>query len=55
MNLRREFELWTFNIVETAIDNGNFESCTKCTFYYAMVRYGPYRLMCLNKPMGARE
>jgi hypothetical protein len=21
-------------------------------FYYAMFRYGPHRLMCLNKPMG---
>ena len=26
MNLRRHFELWTFNIVETAIDYGDFES-----------------------------
>ena len=23
--------------------------------YYSMARYGPHRLMCLNKPMGARE
>jgi hypothetical protein len=54
MDLRRDFELWTFNIVETAIDYGDFGSWTKCTFYYAMARYGPHRL-CLNKLMGARE
>jgi hypothetical protein len=24
MDLRRDFELWTFNIVETAIDYGDF-------------------------------
>jgi hypothetical protein len=24
MNLRRDFELWIFNIVETAIDYGDF-------------------------------
>jgi hypothetical protein len=30
MNLRRALELWTFNIVETAIDYEDFESCTEC-------------------------
>ena len=45
MNLRRDFELWTFNIVGTAIDYGDFRSWAKCTFYYAMTRYGPYRLI----------
>ena len=24
-------------------------------FYYGMARYGPHRLMHLNKPIGARE
>ena len=55
MNLRRDFELWTFNIVVTAIDYEDFESWTKCILHYAMFRYGPHRLICLNKPMGARE
>jgi hypothetical protein len=32
MNIRRDFEFWTFNIVETAIDYGEFGSWTKCTF-----------------------
>ena len=55
MNLRRDLELWTFNIVETAIDYEDFKSWTKCILHYAMFKYGPHRLMCLNKPMGARE
>ena len=55
MNLRRDFELWTFNIVETAIDYEDFESWTKCILHYAMFKYGPHRLMCLNKSMRARE
>jgi hypothetical protein len=56
MDLRRDFELWTFNIVETAIDYGDFGSWTKCTFfYYTIARYDPHRFMCLYKPMGARE
>jgi hypothetical protein len=41
MNLRRDLELWTFNIVETAIDYGSFGSWTKCILYYAMFRYSP--------------
>ena len=55
MNLRRDLELWTFNIVETAIDYEDFESWTKCILHYAMFKYGPHRLMCLNKSMGTRE
>jgi hypothetical protein len=55
MNLRRDFKLWTFNTVETAIDYGGFGSWTKYIFYYSMGRYGPHRLMCLNKPVGIRE
>ena len=55
MNLRRDFEFWTFNIVEIAIDYGDFGSWAKCIFSYAMAKYGPHRLMCLNKTMGARE
>ena len=50
MNLRRDFELWTLNIVETAIDYGDVGSWTKCILNYVMVRYGPHRLMGLNKP-----
>ena len=54
MNLRRNFELWTVN-VETAVDYGDFGSWTKCILLHDMFRYGPHRLMCLNKPMGSRE
>jgi hypothetical protein len=32
MNLRRDFELWTFNIVETAIAYGDSGSWTICSF-----------------------
>ena len=55
MNLRRGLELWTFTIVETAIDYENFKSWTKFILHYVMFKYGPHRLMCLNKSMGARE
>jgi hypothetical protein len=30
VNLRRDVELWTFDIVATAIDYENIESWTKC-------------------------
>ena len=50
MDLRRDFELWTLNIVETARDYGDVGSWTKCILNYAMARYGPHRLMGLNKP-----
>jgi hypothetical protein len=36
MNLRKDLELWTFNIVETALDYEDFESWTKCIFHYAV-------------------
>jgi hypothetical protein len=55
MNLRRDLELWTFNIVETAIDYGDSGRWTKCVLNYAMFRYGPHRLAHLKKPMGVRE
>jgi hypothetical protein len=55
MDLRRGFDLRTFNIVETAIDYGDFESCTKYIFHFALGRHGPHRLMSLMKPMGIRE
>jgi len=45
----------TFNIVDSAIDYGDFESWTKCTFYYPMFRFGLHRLMCLKKPIEGRE
>jgi hypothetical protein len=34
---------------------GTLEVALNVHFYYAIARYGPYRLTCLNKPMGARE
>jgi len=49
MTLIGDFALWTFNIVETAIDCGDFGSWTKCILHYVMARYVPHRLMCLNK------
>ena len=55
MNLRRDLELLTFNIVVTAIDYEDFESWTKCILHYAIFKYAPHRLICLNKSMGARE
>jgi hypothetical protein len=38
MNLRRDFEFWTLNIVETAINNWDFGSWPKCILHYAMLR-----------------
>jgi hypothetical protein len=55
MNLRRDFKLWTFNIVESAIGYGALKVGLNFFFNYAMCRYGPHRLMCLNKSMGSRE
>jgi hypothetical protein len=37
MNLRRDFEPWTFNTVETAINYGDFGSWTKCAFKFCYV------------------
>jgi hypothetical protein len=53
MNLRRDFELWSFNIVEIAIDCGDFWSWIK--LHYAIFNYDHCRLIGLNKFMGARE
>jgi hypothetical protein len=52
---QKRLELWTFNIDETAIDYGNFGSWTKCNFLLCYGSIWPHGLMCLNKPMGARE
>ena len=35
MNLRRDFDLWTFNVFETGIDDGDFWGWTSCIFHYA--------------------
>jgi hypothetical protein len=55
MNLKRDFELMSFNVIDTAIHYEDFRSWTKCVLHYAMFRYGPHRLICLKKPMEARE
>ena len=55
MNLRRDLEHWTFNIVSTTIDYEDFESWTKRILHYATFKYGPHRLMFLNKSMRASE
>jgi hypothetical protein len=53
MNLRRDLELWTSDIVETAMDYGDLGSWAKCIFKnYDMARYGHHKLIYLNKPMG---
>jgi hypothetical protein len=41
INLRRDLEFWTFNIVETAVDYEDFESWTKCMLHYSVFKYGP--------------
>jgi hypothetical protein len=55
INLRRDFEYWTFNILGTAIYHGDFGSCTNSILHYAMCRYGPLRIICLDKHIWARE
>jgi hypothetical protein len=52
MNLKKDFEFWTFNIVEMVIDYGDFETWIKYNFYYAMAWYGPCRLIYLNNLWG---
>ena len=47
--------LLTFNVVQTIIDSGDFRSWTKCILHCAMIRYGSYRLIYLDKPMGVQE
>jgi hypothetical protein len=39
MNLRRDFELCSFNIFGTSIDNEDFKSWIKCILHYAVARY----------------
>jgi len=41
--------------METIIDYGDCRSWIKSILHYVMFRYGHDRLMCLNKPMEARE
>jgi hypothetical protein len=58
MNLRRDLELWTFNIVEAAIYYEDFESWTKCILHHAMFKYAsspPPQTHVLEKSMGAKE
>jgi hypothetical protein len=55
MNLRRALELWTFNIVETAIVYEDFESWTKCICIMLCLSMAPIDSCFLNKSMRARE
>jgi hypothetical protein len=55
MNLRRDFELWILNIVETATVYGDLWCWTKYILHYGVFRQGLHRLICLNKPIVARE
>ena len=52
MNLRKYFELWTFN-VETDIDYRDFG--TKYILHNAIFSYIPYRLIYVSKPVEYRE
>jgi hypothetical protein len=55
MKFRRNFNFGLLTFVETHIDYGNFGIWSKCTFTYAVYRYKPHRLICLDKPMEAKE
>ena len=55
MNLRRDLELWTFNIVATAKDYEDFESWTKCILHYACLSMATIDSCFLKKSMGTRE
>jgi hypothetical protein len=56
MILRRDLELLTFTTwLRLLYTKGTLKVGLNKLFYYAMARYGPHKLMCLNKPMGARE
>ena len=55
MNLRRDLELWTFNIVETAIDYEDFGSWTKCICIMLCLSMAPTDSCFFNKSMGTRE
>ena len=41
ISIRRDFELWIFNIVETAIDHGDFGSWTKLIFIILWLSMAP--------------
>jgi len=41
MDLGRDFELWTLNIVDTAIDYEDFGSWTKSTFLFYLASVWP--------------
>ena len=49
MNLIRVFELWTFKHC------WDYDIWEVLKLHCAMARNSPHRLMCLNKPLGARE
>jgi hypothetical protein len=51
MNIKEDLEFWTINIVQTAIDYGDYWSCTKGTII-VIPGIAP---MCFNKHMGARD
>jgi hypothetical protein len=54
VNLRRDFELWTFNTVETAIDHGDFE--VELNVFFIMLCLGMALIdSYLNRPTGTRE
>jgi hypothetical protein len=56
MNLRRDLELWTFNIVETAMTMRTLKvGLNAFCIMLCLMCPPPHRLMCLNKSMGARE
>ena len=52
MDLRRDFELLTVNIIEIPRHYEDFWNCIKCILIYAMAKYGPHTLMYLNKLWG---
>lgn len=55
INLKGDFGLWIFNIVEIVIEYGNLRGWTVSILHDALARHGPHRIMCLNKPKGDRE
>ena len=49
LHMEMQFEVcpasfFSLTLLNTAIDCGNFGNWSKCTFNYAMARYGPHRL-----------
>lgn len=55
MNLRRDFEFWTFNTVETVRDFGTFEVGLNMFSIILWLGMALTDSLCLKKPMGARE